>query len=119
MMKALSRELMQLQAQPEEGIVVAIDEANLSEVAADISGPEGTPYFGGTFRVRLCCSESYPGTPPAGKLLGLAEAYMFHRPAYCAHAAVQPCQLSHARQLAFCIHIVCHATFFPPPHTNP
>lgn len=66
-MKALSRELSSLQVQPEEGIVVHVNEANLAEIQADISGPSGTPYEGGSFRVLLSCGAEYPQAPPAGK----------------------------------------------------
>jgi peroxin-4 len=41
-----------------------LDESNLNEWVAVLSGPEGTPYCGGRFRVRLSVPASYPLAPP-------------------------------------------------------
>lgn len=39
------------------------------EILAEIEGPEGTPYMGGSFRVKLVLGKEYPATPPKGYFL--------------------------------------------------
>lgn len=50
--KKVLKEIMDLTATPAEGISIIVNEANLSEIQADIEGPQGTPYEGGVFRCR-------------------------------------------------------------------
>ena len=38
--------------------------SSISEIYAKISGPEGTPFEGGKFLMKLVLSEDYPNTPP-------------------------------------------------------
>ena len=47
MSKSLLKEFKTLMKTPLDGIVVTVNEENLSELLADISGPVGTPYDGG------------------------------------------------------------------------
>ena len=62
----LARELRELQVRPCEGIEVHVNEANVADVQADIRGPEGTPFEGGVFRMRLALGPDYPQAPPKG-----------------------------------------------------
>ena len=43
-----------------------MNEANVADIQADIEGPEGTPFEGGTFRMRLALGPEYPAAPPKG-----------------------------------------------------
>jgi len=45
------------------------EEETVSEIHAIISGPDGTPFAGGKFRMKLVLSEDYPNTPPKGYFL--------------------------------------------------
>ena len=52
-----------------EGIKVQINEADLTDIQATISGPSSTPYHGGSFRVKLALSKDFPSTPPKAYFL--------------------------------------------------
>eukprot|EP01025_Chloroclados_australasicus_P059504 TRINITY_DN7523_c2_g1_i3.p2 TRINITY_DN7523_c2_g1~~TRINITY_DN7523_c2_g1_i3.p2 ORF type:complete len:287 (+),score=28.71 TRINITY_DN7523_c2_g1_i3:48-908(+) len=64
------KELLELTLkQPCEGIKVEFSEENVREVFADIEGPVGTPYEGGTFRMKLVMGDDFPSAPPQGFFL--------------------------------------------------
>lgn len=65
MVSLLSRQLRQLATSPPEGITL-IPSDSMSEILADIAGPEKTPYEGGKFRVKLVLGSDYPAAPPKG-----------------------------------------------------
>ncbi|KAG7389466.1 ubiquitin-conjugating enzyme E2 S [Phytophthora pseudosyringae] len=66
----VARELRKLVLQPLDGIrYVPQDEEQLSEIHAEIRGPEDTPYQGGYFTVKLTLTESFPEQPPRGIFL--------------------------------------------------
>lgn len=71
--KVISRlmgEIRELVRTPPEGIEYIDNEENsVSEIHAIISGPEGTPFVGGRFRMKLVLSEDYPNSPPRGFFL--------------------------------------------------
>ncbi|KAK4516523.1 uncharacterized protein ATC70_011497 [Mucor velutinosus] len=67
--KRVVKELQQLQTSPPEDIQVIVDDENLTQVQAWIRGPDGTPYEGGYFKVKLQMDESFPDTPPKGYFL--------------------------------------------------
>merc|ERR1712142_1237435 len=52
-----------------EGIVVCINEDDMTDIQAVIDGPPGTPYQGGQFRVKLVLSKDFPAAPPKGFFL--------------------------------------------------
>lgn len=64
--KQISRELIELTKNPCEGIKVVFNEDDVTSVQADIDGPSGTPYFGGSFRIRLVLGKNFPISPPKG-----------------------------------------------------
>ncbi|KAG2938380.1 hypothetical protein PC117_g11282 [Phytophthora cactorum] len=66
----VARELRKLVMQPLDGIrYLPQDEEQLSEIHAEIRGPEDTPYHGGYFTVKLTLTESFPQQPPRGVFL--------------------------------------------------
>ncbi|KAG6578031.1 ubiquitin-conjugating enzyme [Phytophthora cinnamomi] len=66
----VARDLRKLVMQPLDGIrYLPQDEEQLSEIHAEIRGPEDTPYEGGYFTVKLTLTESFPEQPPRGVFL--------------------------------------------------
>ncbi|KAI8881051.1 hypothetical protein K501DRAFT_253928 [Backusella circina FSU 941] len=64
--KKVVKELQGLKENPPEDIQLVINDQDLSEIIAWIRGPDGTPYQGGYFKIRLTLDESFPDTPPKG-----------------------------------------------------
>lgn len=60
------KELYDLTQNPLEGIEVLFNEQDITSVQADIDGPAETPYFGGSFRIRIQLGKCYPTVPPKG-----------------------------------------------------
>ncbi|KXZ56478.1 hypothetical protein GPECTOR_1g428 [Gonium pectorale] len=65
-MKRLARELQDLVQNPPEGIRIFMNEQNLCDVTGEIDGPQGTPFEGGCFRLRLSLPQDWPSSPPKG-----------------------------------------------------
>jgi len=65
----LAKELRKLSNEPLDGIKVALNEEDVTDVTADIAGPETTPFEGATFRVKLVLPSDYPNSPPKGFFL--------------------------------------------------
>lgn len=67
MAQSVARELCRLAMQPLDGIrYLPQKEEQLSEIYAEIRGPEDTPYEGGYFKLKLTLTESFPEQPPRG-----------------------------------------------------
>lgn len=64
--KQITRELCELTKNPLEGVRVIFNEDDITSIQADIDGPPGTPYCGGSFRIRLVLGKNFPSTPPKG-----------------------------------------------------
>lgn len=64
--KQITRELGDLTKNPLEGIRVIFNEEDITSIQADIDGPPGTPYHGGSFRIRLVLGKNFPSNPPKG-----------------------------------------------------
>ena len=63
----LMGEIRDLVRSPPEGIEYCEGEdTSVSEIHANITGPEDTPFFRGVFRMKLVISEDYPNSPPRG-----------------------------------------------------
>lgn len=63
-------EVRDLVKRPKEGIeYIENEDMQVSEIFALISGPEGTPFHGGKFKMKLVISEDYPNSPPQGYFL--------------------------------------------------
>uniref|UniRef100_K3WZA4 E2 ubiquitin-conjugating enzyme n=1 Tax=Globisporangium ultimum (strain ATCC 200006 / CBS 805.95 / DAOM BR144) TaxID=431595 RepID=K3WZA4_GLOUD len=66
----VAREIRQLVVTPLDGIrYLPQDDEQLTEIRAEIQGPENTPYEGGFFRIKLVLSDGFPQTPPRGVFL--------------------------------------------------
>ncbi len=65
----MARQVRAIATKPPEGVKYLPSEGNLTEVHAEISGPEGTPYEGGLFRLKLVMGKEYPAAPPRGIFL--------------------------------------------------
>lgn len=76
--RSITRELVELTEKPVDGIRVVIDEADVSNIQADLDGPAGTPYESGVFRMKLCLPTDFParlgqgcaGEPAWGSMQG-------------------------------------------------
>lgn len=62
----VAKEVGKMMQSPPEGIKIHINEADITDIQATIEGPEGTPYEGGRFRVKIVLGENYPSGPPKG-----------------------------------------------------
>lgn len=63
-------EIRDLNRKPADGIEFIDNEENsVSEIHAIITGPEGTPFHRGKFRMKLILSHDYPNAPPRGYFL--------------------------------------------------
>ncbi|KAH9364859.1 hypothetical protein HPB48_000578 [Haemaphysalis longicornis] len=65
-LRQVSRELCELVRQPPEGIRVTVNEEDVTDIEATIEGPQGTPYAGGVFKLRLVLPKDFPASPPRG-----------------------------------------------------
>ena len=68
----LMGEIRDLVRHPPDGIEYAENDDSsitVSEIHAIIQGPEGTPFHGGSFRMKLVIYDEYPNTPPKGYFL--------------------------------------------------
>lgn len=67
--KAITRELQDLHTSAEVrdlGVRVGINEANITDISAELDGPPGTPFEGGLFRMKLVLPPDFPASPPKG-----------------------------------------------------
>jgi len=63
----VAKEIRSLVSEPMEGIELNMENTEvLTEIFANIQGPDGTPYGGGEFRVKLVLGSSFPQSPPKG-----------------------------------------------------
>ena len=68
MQSRLGKELADLSSNPiVEKCVVYIADGNMNTLKVDISGPAGTPYEGGLFRLIIDIPQNYPFKPPKFK----------------------------------------------------
>ncbi|KAF9991320.1 hypothetical protein BGZ75_000074 [Mortierella antarctica] len=63
-LRKVTRELYALENDPPEGIRLILNEDSITDIQAWIQGPEGTPYAGGCFRLRIQLSPDFPNSPP-------------------------------------------------------
>ena len=70
MTRRLRKEVSKLSRSPPDGIkFIQNEEERLDEIHAEISGPVGTPFEGGFFRVKLVLTKDFPTSPPRGYFL--------------------------------------------------
>jgi len=65
----VTRELTELEKNPPEDIKLLLNEEDITDIQAIITGPEQTPYAGGQFRVKLKLGNDFPQSPPQGFFL--------------------------------------------------
>lgn len=63
------KEVKDLQRHEIDGVKVVVNEDNVMDIQAEYQGPEGTPFEGGVFRMKLMLGEDYPAGPPKGRFL--------------------------------------------------
>lgn len=67
--RQVAKELTELCTNPPEGIKVQLNEADVTDIQSIIEGPSGTPYAGGSFRVKLVLAKDFPSSPPKAYFL--------------------------------------------------
>lgn len=67
--RRVAKEVRNLVREPIEGVKLKVDDENLTDIQAEIYGPEDTPYEGGVFRIKLVLSDTFPAQPPKGFFL--------------------------------------------------
>ena len=68
-MTKVVKELRDLQQNKIDGIDVIVKEDNVLDIEAEYVGPEGTPFEGGVFRMKLILGQEYPNVAPKGRFL--------------------------------------------------
>jgi len=66
---SVAKELRKLANEPLDGIKVALNEEDVTDIVADIAGPDSTPFEGAVFKVKLVLPAEYPQAPPKGFFL--------------------------------------------------
>lgn len=65
----LAKELRKLSDEPLDGIKVFLNEEEVTDISAEINGPDATPFHGGTYKVKLVLPSDFPNSPPKGYFL--------------------------------------------------
>jgi len=65
----LAKEPRKLSNEPLDGIKVALNEEDVTDICAEITGPESTPFEGAVYKVKLVLPAEYPHAPPKGYFL--------------------------------------------------
>jgi len=68
-LRGVSKEVVSLSQEPPEGIQFHLNYDDLTDIQATISGPDGTPYAGGEFKIKLVLGKDFPSAPPKGYFL--------------------------------------------------
>jgi len=66
---SVAKEIRKLTQEPMDGIKVIMNEEDVTDINAEIKGPDATPFESGTFRVKLVLPSDYPSAPPKGFFL--------------------------------------------------
>jgi len=75
----LTRELQQLSTAPPPGVAAyPVDESNISIIAAEITGPEDSPFEGGLFRLTIQIPARYPFEPPRCRFVNASAKKLYH-----------------------------------------
>ncbi|KAK8761388.1 hypothetical protein V5799_027346 [Amblyomma americanum] len=62
---SVTKDIADFFTDPPPGILISHEEGDVTKIHALIIGPQGTPYEGGFFRLRLKCPGYYPTSPAA------------------------------------------------------
>ncbi|XP_068785324.1 ubiquitin-conjugating enzyme E2 S isoform X1 [Struthio camelus] len=68
-LRLVYKEVSMLTSDPPDGIKLFPNEEDITDVQVTIEGPEGTPYAGGVFRMKLVLGKEFPAAPPKGYFL--------------------------------------------------
>ncbi|XP_064296257.1 LOW QUALITY PROTEIN: ubiquitin-conjugating enzyme E2 S [Phalacrocorax carbo] len=68
-LRLVYKEVSLLSSDPPDGIKLFPNEEDITDVQVTIEGPEGTPYAGGLFRMKLVLGKDFPAAPPKGFFL--------------------------------------------------
>jgi len=66
---SVAKELRKLSQEPLDGIKIVMNEEDVTDITADITGPDQTPFEAGVFKVKLVLPADYPQAPPKGYFL--------------------------------------------------
>lgn len=64
--RRVAKEMRKLITEAPEGIKMHFNEDDITDIQATITGPEGTPYEDGQFRMKIVLGENFPSNPPKG-----------------------------------------------------
>lgn len=67
--RGVAKEIADLCNDPPEGIKIFPNDEDITDIQAQIEGPAGTPYAGGSFRMKLVLGRNFPSEPPKGFFL--------------------------------------------------
>jgi len=67
--KKILKDVREFEKDKPEGITLIINEENIADIQATISGPESTPYEGGMFTIKLVLGADFPQAAPRGYFL--------------------------------------------------
>jgi len=67
--QVIQRQIVEIIKTPPDCVNYILNERDILDIQADVSGPVGTPYFGGFFRCKLVLSSEFPKVPPKGYFL--------------------------------------------------
>jgi len=67
--KKLLKDIREFQKDAPEGISLVLNDDNIADIQATMTGPESTPYEGGVFRVKLVLGPEFPQKAPRGYFL--------------------------------------------------
>lgn len=67
--KKLLKDIREFEKDKPEGIKLEINEENIADIQATITGPDSTPYEGGSFRLKLVLGADFPSAAPRGYFL--------------------------------------------------
>merc|ERR1711998_120826 len=67
--KKLLKDIHEFEKDKPEGITLELNEDNIADIQATLTGPESTPYEGGVFRVKLVLGPDFPQAAPRGYFL--------------------------------------------------
>jgi ubiquitin-conjugating enzyme E2 S len=69
--KQILRELKEIDKENLDDIKIEITRDRIDEIFAWLQGPQGTPYEGGWFKIRLVFGNEFPDIPPKGNFVCL------------------------------------------------
>lgn len=65
----IKKELTELSRDTKSGVTVVVKSDDMHQLEGTITGPEGTPYEGGTYLISISIPRGYPFEPPKMKFV--------------------------------------------------